>query len=293
MILWRRNWKNAFQRLLVPVGYSDYDYHDPIIVGPNHELFIESFWHEFAQELISASPVKFDSLNIDGVRQSFSPCNNQPYKDSRWIKSSICPWIDLRTFKNPEEFLPSLKSSLRQDLRRQKRRIDAIGEAQFFVFTEADELQAMKELQVFLAVHARRWPMSYRAPRFHELLIKFCLPAKKIHFSVLRINGHSAAWHLSFIHQDRLCSYIPAQKEEFDNLSPGKVLLLKCIEDSIARGLSIYDFLRGEENYKTGWTDKAETLWSLKVDENHLTSRLRNIVVDRAKPVVKTILSMK
>jgi hypothetical protein len=75
MVLWLQNWKNAFKRLLIPVGYADYDYHDPIIVGSNHTLVAETFWHQFKQELSSASPVKFDSLDFDGIRQRFALCN--------------------------------------------------------------------------------------------------------------------------------------------------------------------------------------------------------------------------
>jgi CelD/BcsL family acetyltransferase involved in cellulose biosynthesis len=167
------------------------------------------------------------------------------------------------------------------------------GETQYFVFTEATALQAIRESQDFLAAHKRRWPMAYKAPRFHELLIKYGLQAKKLHFSALRINGNTIAWHLSFIQHNHLCSYMPAHIEAFEYLSPSKVLLLKCIEDSIQRGLYVYDFMRGGESYKAGWTDKTETLSSLQLDGNHLTSRLRNVAVDRIKPKLETILSIK
>jgi hypothetical protein len=49
LVFWRRNWKNAFQKLLIPVGYSDYDYHDPIVVGLKTEesIGMNSFWADF------------------------------------------------------------------------------------------------------------------------------------------------------------------------------------------------------------------------------------------------------
>ena len=33
LVLWRKNWKNAFQKVIVPVGYSDFDYHEPYCIG--------------------------------------------------------------------------------------------------------------------------------------------------------------------------------------------------------------------------------------------------------------------
>jgi CelD/BcsL family acetyltransferase involved in cellulose biosynthesis len=290
LVLWHRNWKNAFQWLLIPVGCPDYDYHDPIVVGVKFTFTVDSFWRQFEQELRKTSPVKFDRLALDGIRKSLAPSSINMGNNMNWTRSTVCPWIDLSKFKSPEEFLPSLRTSLRQDLRRQQRRISETGEIQFLVFTEATEVEAQQELSAFLIAHKRRWPMAYKAPHFHELLIKFGLPAKIVHFSTLRINGNALAWHLSFIYRDRIYSYMPAQEEAFGNLSPGKVLLLKCIEDSIARRLNVYDFLRGEESYKSIWTDKAESLWSFQLNRNYPISQIRNMAVDSAIPRLKTFL---
>jgi CelD/BcsL family acetyltransferase involved in cellulose biosynthesis len=286
MVLWRRNWKNAFQRLLVPVGYSDYDYNDPIISYADGATAFdsESFWVYFNEELSTACPFNYDRILLDGIRSGFSG------KGNRWTERETCTWTDLTPFQSPEVYLPSLKSSLRGDLRRQERRMQETGEINYLVFEESMGQKALKELIPFLNAHSRRWPEAYKAPRFHEHLIIQGMEAGILHFSVLRIGGDAVAWHLGFIYRDRFYYYLPAQKEEFDRLSPGKVLLLRCVEDAIARGLTVFDHLRGEENYKAGWTDKTETLWSLQLDGNHPTSRIRNVVVDRAKPGLKTLL---
>jgi hypothetical protein len=52
LVLWRRNWKNAWHRLLVPVGYSDYDYHDPLATGDPVAFDWRSFWASLEQDLI-------------------------------------------------------------------------------------------------------------------------------------------------------------------------------------------------------------------------------------------------
>jgi CelD/BcsL family acetyltransferase involved in cellulose biosynthesis len=64
------------------------------------------------------------------------------------------------------------------------------------------------------------------------------------------------------------------------------VLLLKCIEQAIINRLSIYDFLRGEESYKAGWTDNTEQLFNLKLDNKKMLSKNRNAIVDRIRPML-------
>ena len=49
LVLWKKNWKNAFLNTIVPVGYSDYDYHTPILVGNS----VEFEWSEFLGEYSS------------------------------------------------------------------------------------------------------------------------------------------------------------------------------------------------------------------------------------------------
>lgn len=287
LVLWRRNWKNAFQKLLIPVGYSDYDYHDPIVVGKEEMFNWPAFWREIISLVREQPPLLYDRFLIDGIRSGFAGMGNE------WKTSTICPWIDLSEYKNIEDFLKSLKKNFRGELSRRKRRMMEVGETDFIIISDLSIQEALQELPPFLQEHSHRWPDAYKAPHFHEKLICLGMNAGVLHFSAFRIGSKTTAWHMSFTFKGRFFSYMPAQTSEFDRLSPGSQLTLKCIEDAIDKGFSTYDFLRGVESYKAGWTDKAEILWSLRLDGNHLTSRIRNVAVDRAKHELKTLLLMK
>jgi len=277
LVLWRRNWKNAFQRLLIPVGYSDYDYHDPIITGEENLFDWPMFWHDVIEFIKNNAPQSYDRMIIDGIRKSFAGSS------SGWRNDTICPWTDLTSFQHAEDFLPSLKSSLRGDLRRQLRRMQEKGKVSSIIYDRYHEKEALAELEPFLQAHSRRWPGAYKAPSFHENIIKQGLASGILHYSVLRMNEIAAAWHLGFVYLDRLYYYLPAQNEEFDRLSPGKVLLLRCVEDAITRKLQIFDHLRGEENYKAGWTDKKETIKTFMANNKKMISLLSNLCVDKIK----------
>lgn len=51
--------------------------------------------------------------------------------------------------------------------------------------------------------------------------------------------------------------------------------------------------VEGEESYKAGWTDKADSLWSLQLDGNDLASRIRNVTADWVTQKLKTLLPIK
>lgn len=289
LVLWRRNWKNAFQRLLIPVGYSDYDYHDPIIVHSDGDTLdnMESFWYSFKDELLNNAPVRFDHVVLDGVRRRFAGKGNQ------WKRCEICPWADLSQFNTIEEFLNSLKGSLRGDLRRQARRMKEIGEINFQIFDKSRKRDAHDELGPFLQAHSKRWPLAYKAPHFHEHILNYGIEAGCLHFSILRISGVSIAWHLGFIYHNRFYYYLPAQNEDYANLSPGKMLLFWCVEEAIKQRIQIFDHLRGEESYKIGWADKSDILWSLELKREKIVSRIKDFAVDEVKPRLQHFAKLK
>lgn len=288
LVLWKRNWKNAFQRILIPAGYSDYDYHDPIFISTNSGIMpvMDTFWIEFINILRdTGSPVRFDCFVLNGIRSA-----SAGEEKNDWRQEATCPWIDLRPFKKPGDFLSSLGKKLRHDLRRQERRSNEVGFMQYHIFPNDKEKEAIDELSLFLIAHSRRWPNAYRAPRLHENILKQAMKADLLHFSRLTIGEESAAWNFSVVFHNCFYSYIVTYEDKYSVLSPGKIVLLKCIEDAILKRLSVFDCLRGDESYKAGWTEKTEPLWSLRLDHNKLMSTVRNTIVDQIKPGLKRIV---
>jgi CelD/BcsL family acetyltransferase involved in cellulose biosynthesis len=277
MVLWRRNWKNAFRRLLVPVGNSDYDYHDPIIVGEADCHSWQRFWDAFLQEVHQWQD-EYDTVELTGIHQPVA-CMETFVQEG-----DICPWCDLSEVADAEAFLASLNKSLRGDLRRQERRLSEIGEIGYHVF-RADEISAANEaLNHLLSAHRRRWPQAYKAPGFHANLVRQGLSEGIVHFSLLKVGGEDIAWHLGFVYASRFYYYMPAHHDRYARLSPGKILLYYCVKDAIASGLKVFDHLRGPEDYKAGWTNQADRLYMLCVARTSLLSKLRNVSVDRIRP---------
>jgi CelD/BcsL family acetyltransferase involved in cellulose biosynthesis len=253
LILWRKNWKNAFIRTIVPAGYSDFDYHDPIVIG-NGVLNWELFWNALIHEIDMKRHAQFDTINIDGIRKEAIGISDD------WKEVEACPYINLSAFSTIDDFLISLKRNLRQDIKRRKRRLEENSDVRFEVF-QPDELDlALQTLPELLKHHGSRWPNAYKAPKFHENLIKHLLPEKLLHFSRITMDGKTISWRIGFVFKSRYYSYMPTFDEAYKQYSPGKVHLLYCIEDAIKRKLKIYDQLRGAELYKNEWTNTVDTV---------------------------------
>ncbi len=284
LVLWCRNWKSAWQRLLVPVGYSDYDYHDPIFVGSEGEGHLAiDFWEALAAHLQSEMGLSFDYFVADGVRSLSAG------QGMGWDDDGICPWSDLTRFRSPEEFLPSLKSSLRGDLRRLQRRITEAGGFTVITYGTDQVAEALHELPAFLEAHARRWPNAYKVPHFHENLLRLGIPSGIVLFRVMKIGGETAAWHLGFSFHRRFYSYMPAMIERFSNLSPGKMMILYRYEQSIAAGDEVFDHLRGTEPYKEEWATEKQFLRRFNLTGEGLAAQFRNAFVNIVKPVIARV----
>ncbi|MDO9207675.1 MAG: GNAT family N-acetyltransferase [Sulfuricurvum sp.] len=268
LVLWHKNWKNAFVRSIVPVGYSDFDYHDPIVTG-NKNISWGQFWDEFFKEVEKKWENNFDTIDIDGIRQRSIGTS------AHWQEIEACPYIELSSFSNSDEFLQSLKKNLRQDTKRRVRRMEENSNVQFEVFNPDDLETALETLPELLRHHILRWPNAYKAPNFHTNLIKVLLPIGLLHFSRIILDSKTISWRIGFIYRDRYYSYMPAFDIEYNQYSPGKVHLFYCIDDAIKRKIQVYDQLRGAELYKNEWTNTVDTVWSYYQTNNNKISKLK------------------
>ena len=294
LILMKNNWKNAWQRSILPVGYSDFDYHDPIMSGncslrsPTPSAYGDaitwtSFWEAFDKELTKTWRNSYDVVIVDGLRQDYIP-DSLPH-----TAIDICPYIDLSSFQSSEEFLLSLKGKQRGDILRQRRRLEEQGTLKHYVFGGHEIEAAMNILPEILAEHTRKWPKSYKAPGFHENLIKYGFSAGVLRMSELRLNDEPISWHIGFLYQNRFYWYLPVYKPEFSQYSPGKLHLYLCIEDALSKGANIFDLLRGDESYKTGWTKESISLFELRWQSRSMISSARNLWIKEMKLLFRKI----
>ena len=82
-------------------------------------------------------------------------------------------------------------------------------------------------------------------------------PQPALRLYALEIDGIIRATMSGGVNGDHFSAcFISLAEDEFSYLSPGQLLIYRVLEDCAARGITSFDFGRGEERYKRSWTDQ-------------------------------------
>lgn len=273
LVLWSRNWKNGFLRVIIPAGNSDYDYHDPIITAPVTDEIMHSFWAMLDEQLFGNPKIKYDEVNLAGIR---FPGNSDGWGNDE----QSCPYTDLTDYEAYDRYFASMKRSLRHEMERKKRRLLEFGTLSCRHFKPFETSEALCSLPGFLDAHAKRWPNAYKASGLYEAVFSNGISEGLVRFSELRINDEVIDWNIGFQFKNRFYYYMTASPylEQYAKYSPGIMHLSFLIENCFSEGVQIFDFLRGAYRFKGEWTDKDVQLHCYTKQKKGIENRLRNSV---------------
>lgn len=271
-------------------------------VTPNHLNIIacqERFPH--ALRLICGhlldSSSEWDFLDIDKLPahhialELFQNTFKSRGLTARTKVTARCPYITL-----PESFglyLQSLGYSTRAGYRRVKRYLE-----RDFPGTRFDRVRSEEELdEVFASLvnlHQSRWvkqgyPGAFagrRTTEFHRAVSRDALRSGLLRMYYLRVSGAVVAIHYCFRIADTVQYYIGGFDDRLAKYSPGMLITGYSVEQSIMEKASLFDFLEGDEGYKSHWAGGMRENARLMVFASNLRGRLAHlyiIVIETAK----------
>lgn len=149
--------------------------------------------------------------------------------------------------------------------RRQIRRSMALYEERFGPLRIAAARHTEEALAFFRAageLHQARWlargkPGVFAFPfyvRFHERLIREGLAEEAVELVEVKAGETPIGYLYNFLHRGRVYYYLSGFRYDPDGdnrLRPGLVSHGLCIERHLARGMDAYDFMAGDNRYKT------------------------------------------
>jgi CelD/BcsL family acetyltransferase involved in cellulose biosynthesis len=270
LVLWRRNWKNGFILMIVPAGYSDFDYHDPLFRHKPDTSEIKSFYEALQQKL--DADIAYDRMLLDGLHRQYLP----PYGSV--VKNEACLTWPLKDAVCENNMLLPVNKHLASELRRRLRRLSEQGEVAFHQIWTSDENKLMDSLFRMLESHKKRWPNAYKAPYFHQNLVVAALNANLIDFIELAVAGKPIAWRICFKYKQRYSLYMPANCHEYTKYSPGHLSLCYALCRAKKEGMLIIDHLRGAEEYKNAWGGEETMIYDVAYDTKNILSALRRLV---------------
>ena len=173
--------------------------------------------------------------------------------------------------------LAALPAKMRLNLNRYRRRAEAIAELRCEVARTPED--ALKALEVLIALHTRRWQErgeagvldSAAVVRHHRMAVPLLQQAGLLRMTTLLLGEEPIA--VLYILADRLATaqeqgrrwygYIIGIDVARGDLSPGTLLLQGVLQHAAAEGVATFDMLRGGEQYKRFWGAGSESTWTL------------------------------
>ncbi|HWF10648.1 MAG TPA: GNAT family N-acetyltransferase [Bryobacteraceae bacterium] len=182
---------------------------------------------------------------------------------------NVCPYISLGGC-SWESYLETLGAEHRGDFRRKWKRLNRDFAVEF---AQADQDTRLGFIDRLIEQHNRRWQSRGGSDAFHtQALIDFhrevsqqMLDRGWLRLYALRLNGEPVALLYGFLFRGKFCFYQSSFDTAFEKYSVGTVIMGLAIQRAIVEGAVEYDFLHGDETYKSHWSRESRTLARLEL----------------------------
>ena len=237
-------------------GFFVVDYGD-VLFDPASSCGIDTFLEGALRLLRQKS--RFQVCYFHNVRHDAAA---YPYisRHFRTFRSDVAPYVQLEG--DFEEYLNSLKrfrKKQKSDTLRQIKRLSELGQLEFGVLPAGDS-RSEPLLEAFFA--QKRWRFQISGvhgvlfqPGYEEFYRDQALHNDQVHLSYLSLDGAIIATHVGYLYRDRFYYLMPSYDHNFAGYSPGRVLTYYLIRECFDRGVKVFDFCFGRDDYKYEWTD--------------------------------------
>jgi CelD/BcsL family acetyltransferase involved in cellulose biosynthesis len=189
--------------------------------------------------------------------------------ETRLTPGCVCP---CQTLEKGMDFDTFLRGTGRRDnyLRRRKWFEKQPG---YRLEVASSPAEVARPLADFFRLHALRWQgdggsegiRGARVEAFHRDTVHLLAERDAIRMYSLSMDGTAIASVYGMRHGSQFIYYQAGYHPDWHSKSPGMVLVGETFRDAIASGAMFYDFLRGEETYKSDWTSQQRRTVNLRI----------------------------
>ncbi len=186
--------------------------------------------------------------------------------------TAVCPQIDLS-----EGWESVLLQSRRSDnFKRRLKKLQKSHDFEFRSITSPSNIDAA--FARFLDLHEQRWSAAGgseltghpRLIEFQRSIVQSLSQAGLVRFEELWVDGKCTSSVYGLDNGRTFYYYNSGYDLAYSHLSVGLVLLGLSVKGAIERGNTLYDFLRGNEDYKFDWATRTEQLVAVSLHDGSL-----------------------
>ncbi len=206
--------------------------------------------------------IQLEGLSKDSPTVEFLQNSGEKHLRAATKTAAICPQINLAG-----GWEKVLKESRRADnFKRRLKKLEKHDGFEFRTITAAAEISAAFER--FFDLHEKRWAADGgselsghpRLAAFQREAVVKTAHAGLVRFDEIWAEGACRASVYGFDNGTTFYYYNAGYDLDWANRSVGLVLIGLSVKNAAARGIKIYDFLRGEETYKFDWANGQNEL---------------------------------
>jgi CelD/BcsL family acetyltransferase involved in cellulose biosynthesis len=168
------------------------------------------------------------------------------------------------------EYLSTMTKDQRHNIRRARRRV--IEECHGRLFTWQDAADLDRAIDRLGELHRLRWKdraeqYSFSTSKyiaFHRDVMHACQPRGRLRLHCLELEGRMVAMNYCYAFRDEMALFQCGFEPGLERLRPGYVLVAWSIEQAIAEGMRVFDFLKGEYAYKMIWARDTRSVGLLQ-----------------------------
>jgi CelD/BcsL family acetyltransferase involved in cellulose biosynthesis len=150
---------------------------------------------------------------------------------------------------------------------RRRRQLARLGRLDMRVARSREELR--DALEIACRLHALRWRgrpdrsgfATGAGQEFHRSLLDRLAPSGAPRITTLHLDGRPIAFLYALVVRDTMFVFRLAFDPEFGRYSPGVLTNLAAIEDAARDGVTVVDFLPGDERYKLELATEVESVY--------------------------------
>ena len=269
--------------------------HLSILCAPGHEQTV-------AREIVlflfeDSVQDEWDEFHLDGVDQ------DEPVMQYLidYLKAEdnllVCVRNAISTWHLPlpdswDKYLNSLSKNRRKRLRRLKRAYFDTGRAEYHVLRHDADFDEYFESLVTLHNKRRHYfneTGAFECPQFYEFhrrAMKDLLSRDRLHCSLLSLDGEPVAAEYLLKQNDTLYAYQSGLDPAALPHSAGTLSLLGTFHWAIQAGIQNFDFLRGDEAYKTNWAASPRATVRIRVRQRNLMGHVQHLL-DQLKQQIR------
>lgn len=195
-----------------------------------------------------------------------------------------------------ENYVTSLSKSQRRNVRLVQRRV---LESDDVMIQEATDHETLAyAMQWFRVLHQKRWesegkPGCFSNPDFANFLNQVAI--RMFDRGLLRVlwiekAGTPIAVDFSFVSDTTSYGYQMGIDPEYRDQEIGRALLVAAMHSTHNSGRTNFDFLRGDEQYKSRWGAESQPLLDIEIVPDRSLPQLRQSLVDFGRSVKQRVL---